>query len=115
MKRQIGNPGFRIWLLGDSNPRNWEHRLDTPLDPRHPARHNIWTPVLDVVQDGLYRDSARLHLDFSAVFIRNAVANASDKLPRGDRRWSGRVAAELRAYSQLVEGARRADGPRCGC
>jgi hypothetical protein len=46
MKPLVGDPDFPIWLLGDSNPKGWQSVLETPLDPRHPARHNIWTPVL---------------------------------------------------------------------
>jgi len=112
MKREIGSPVSGIWLLGDSNPINWDKQLGAPFDPRHPARHSIWTSVLDVIQDRLYRDSARLRLDSSVLFIRNAVANASDKPRPGDSRWSERVAAEIRSYTQLVQEACRPDGAR---
>jgi hypothetical protein len=41
----------KIWLLGHSYPEAWVHVLNEPLDPRHPTRHNIWTPVLDRLQE----------------------------------------------------------------
>lgn len=56
MKKDIENKAFNIWLLGDSNPKNWDSILETPLDPRHPARHSIWTPVIDVIQDQAFRE-----------------------------------------------------------
>lgn len=54
MKDHTGDLSFPIWLLGDSNPKNWQDRLDTPLDPRHPAVHNIWTPIIDIIQREVY-------------------------------------------------------------
>ena len=71
MKDFTGNPEFPIWLIGDSPPEKWADRLDTPLDPRHPARHSIWTSVADPMQDRLYRQR-RLRLDTSRLYIRNA-------------------------------------------
>lgn len=32
MQRSVGNPRFPIWLLADSNPRQWQSVLQTPLD-----------------------------------------------------------------------------------
>jgi hypothetical protein len=51
MAADVGNKNFPIWLLGDSNPERWQGELKTPFDPRHPVRHNIWTSILDVIQD----------------------------------------------------------------
>jgi hypothetical protein len=73
MKDSTGEPEFPIWLIGDSPPEAWADKLDTPLDPRHPARHNIWTAVLDSLQDRLYRQR-RLRLDASQLYIRNAIS-----------------------------------------
>lgn len=70
MKNFGGNPEFPIWLIGDSPPEAWVDKLDTPLDSRHPARHNIWTSVLDPLQDRLYRQR-KLRLDTSRLYIRN--------------------------------------------
>jgi hypothetical protein len=72
MKDSVGKPEFPIWLIGDSPPEAWAAKLDTPLDPRHPARHSIWTSVADPMQDMLYRQS-KLRLDMSRLYIRNAM------------------------------------------
>ena len=71
MKDFAGYPEFPIWLVGDSPPDKWADKLDTPLDPRHPARHSIWTSVADPMQDRLYRQR-KLRLDTSRLYIRNA-------------------------------------------
>ena len=71
MKEFAGDPKFPIWLIGDSPPEAWADKLDIPLDPRHPARHSIWTSVADPMQDRLYR-LKRLRLDTSRLYIRNA-------------------------------------------
>ena len=41
MLKEYGSKNFPIWLLGDSNPINFHQKLTYPLDPLHPARHNI--------------------------------------------------------------------------
>ena len=56
MKKEVGSKSFPIWLLGDSNPEQWQNKLDEPLDSRHPIRHNIWTSVLNVIQDRIFRE-----------------------------------------------------------
>lgn len=73
MKDSTGDPEFPIWLIGDSPPEAWADKLDTPLDPRHPARHSIWTSVADPIQDRLYRMSKR-RMDTSQLYIRNAMS-----------------------------------------
>ena len=61
----------RIWLIGDSPPKNWHDKLKVPLDSRHPARHNIWTSVLDMIQETVFHDGLRL--DSERIYVRNAV------------------------------------------
>jgi len=63
-------PECRIWLIGDSPPKCHEV-LDVPLDSRHPARHNIWTPVLDRIQERVFSEGLRL--DSDRLYVRNAV------------------------------------------
>jgi len=87
MKKEVGNKDFAIWLLGDSNPENWQDILETPLDPRHPARHNIWTPILDVIQDRVFR-KCRSRMNTSSIYIRNAVEDPNDKPPKNAVDWS---------------------------
>jgi len=78
MKQETGDKSFPLWLIGDSEPDNWKEIFDTPFDPRHPIRHNIWMSVMDGVQDILYR-RLRARIDTSKLYIRNAVKNAGDK------------------------------------
>lgn len=78
MKDFTGDPEFPIWLMGDSPPEAWMDKLDTPLDPRHPARHNIWTSVADIIQDKLYRQR-KLRLDTSRLYIRNVMNKPLNK------------------------------------
>ncbi len=81
MQDFCGDPQFPIWLVADSEPKNWHSLLLTPLDPRHPARHNIWTSVLEYIQDTLYRRDKR-RFNSETLYIRNAVGNPDDK-PEG--------------------------------
>lgn len=101
MRREDGNLDFPIWLLGDSNPRNWEDVLETPLDPRHPARHNIWTSVLDIINEQVFK-TCRSRLDSSRLYTRNAVERAKDKPTDDALEWSGKVTEELEVFRQLV-------------
>lgn len=101
MKSEIGDKNFQIWLLGDSNPKNWQEILVTPLDPRHPARHSIWTPVLDVIQDSVFRN-ARKRVDTSSVYIRNAIENPFDKPTENQNNWNENVEQANRELSQLI-------------
>ena len=78
MKDFAGGPEFPIWLIGHSPPPAWVDKLDTPLDPRHPARHNIWTSVADPMQDRLYTQG-KLRLDTSRLYIRNAMLSLDEQ------------------------------------
>ena len=79
MKEFTGDPKFPIWLIGDSPSEAWADKLDTPLDPRHPAQHNIWTSVADPMQDRLYRQG-KLRLDTSRLYIRNAMLSLGEQI-----------------------------------
>jgi hypothetical protein len=102
MKSEIGDKGFPIWLLGDSNPRNWQEDLESPLDPRHPARHNIWTSVLDVIQDRVYRER-RLRVDTSALYIRNAIGDPSNKPPENISYWDPLIEQGVVEFRQSLD------------
>lgn len=78
MRDSTGDPKFPVWLVADSAPRNWHRLLLIPLDPRHPARHNIWTSVLECMQDTLYRRERR-RFDTKRLYIRNVITNPDDK------------------------------------
>jgi hypothetical protein len=101
MQREIGSMDSPIWLLGDSNPKNWADALEAPLDPRHPARHSIWTSVLDVIQDKVYKE-ARLRVDTSNLFIRNAIEDPKYK-PLGSKIiWQNPVVDQVMDHRGLL-------------
>jgi hypothetical protein len=102
MEREDGNKKFPIWLLGDSNPKNWQNALVKPLDWRHPARHNIWTPILEVIQDRVYR-KCRARVEMSSVYIRNAIADPGDKPVNNDTSWSLVVQQEVGILGTLID------------
>jgi hypothetical protein len=102
MKREAGEPSFPIWLLGDSEPRNWNMVLDTPLDPRHPARHNIWTPVLDVMQDRFFRER-QARMNTKPLFIRNAIGDPQFKPAGNVLQWPMPVEDEIQHLHRLLE------------
>jgi hypothetical protein len=102
MIRETSCRDFPLWLLGDSNPKNWATTLDTPLDPRHPARHSIWTSVLDVIQDRVYRQS-KLRVDTSNLYIRNAIGDPVDKQQGTMILWSDPVCQELGSFYTTIK------------
>ena len=101
MLKESGDKHFPIWLVGDSNTKNWADQLGTPLDPRHPAIHNIWTPILDVIQDKVYRDS-HLRIDASKLYIRNAIECATDKPDRREKDWSEKNQNKIKELNVLL-------------
>ena len=92
---------YPIWLIGDSSPAKWEADLDDPLDARHPARHNIWTPILEALQSRLFM-SNRSRLDTNDLYIRNAVHRADEKPDGRAVEWSPRLEEETRELGQLL-------------
>ena len=102
MDRDIGRREFPIWLLGDSNPPQWQSQLRSPFDPRHPVRHNIWTSVLDVIQDTVYRE-ARLRVETHYIYIRNAVEDPNVKPAQDDVEWSRDLENEVSELRLLLK------------
>jgi hypothetical protein len=101
MQREVGDRHSEIWLLGDSNPRRWQDVLEAPFDPRHPARHSIWTPVLDVIQDQVYR-KCRRRLDTSSLYIRNAVEDPTGKPASQSVTWEGISETEAACFREIL-------------
>lgn len=101
MNRETGSKAYPIWLIADSSPPRWEEHLQQPLDPRHPARHSIWTPILEGIQGQVFQ-AAHTRIDTADLYIRNAVHNAADKPPYRRPNWSSRLAAETCELSGLV-------------
>ena len=102
MQKEDGDKDFPIWLLGDSNPSHWQDVLVTPLDPRHPARHSIWTPVLDVIQDKVFR-KCKSRVDVSTIYIRNAIEDPEEKPSGKSLHWDMKLGSENLAFRQLLD------------
>lgn len=102
MKDRDRVPSLPIWLIGDSNPPRSEKYLEVPLDARHPARHNIWTPILDIIQDRVYRAEGR-RVDESYFFIRNAVECANTRPAGTLHLWPEHLLAALADFHEEVE------------
>ena len=102
MNRDSGLMDFPVWLIGDSSPTKWEAHLEHPLDSKHPARHNIWTPILEGIQSSLYA-STRKRLRTDEIYIRNAVHHSSTK-PRGNAvKWSSDLDEETGEMTRLLD------------
>jgi hypothetical protein len=101
MERTSGDPAFPIWLIGDSNPPQWEAHLKTPLDSRHPIRHNIWTSVLEVVQGNVFAHSGR-RLNTKDMYVRNSVESPGDKPERNMKEWPTKAMAEVTILTRLL-------------
>ena len=70
MLRGPGNKDSSIWLMGDSSLLKWGEYLDEPLDSRHPARHDIWTTVLEGIQKQVFLGDCR-RVDDSQLYVRS--------------------------------------------
>lgn len=86
-----GLPEYKIWLIGDSNPGCFK-KIHYPLDKKHPIRHNIWTSILDEIQDYIYRSCINdgiypRRLDADKLYIRNAVEDRKDRALVTSLKW----------------------------
>jgi|SRR5579862_8028717 len=92
MYRETGDHNSAVWLLADSNPKSENHDPEpvdprhplTPLDRRHPTRHNIWTPILDVLQREVFA-ACKSRLNDGDLYIRNAVGDSDHKRDQEQR------------------------------
>ncbi|MCY1072993.1 hypothetical protein [Archangium lansingense] len=101
MARDAGQKSSALGLLGDSEPANFSDRLTVPLDRLHPTRHNIWTPILDVIQAHAFR-AHRVRLDDSELYVRNAVKHPERK-PRPDvAGWQDEVCSDVTEFERLL-------------
>jgi hypothetical protein len=101
MMKETGDRNSEIWLLGDSNPKKWQAILETPFDPRHPARHSIWTPVLEAIQDRVFRE-CRSRVDTSLMYVRNAIENPDGKPSSRNIDWGIGVEKEVQEFQDIV-------------
>ena len=102
MDRDSGHKDSPIWLLGDSPPETWQDRLAVPLDPRHPARHNIWTPIIDGIQGRVFQPH-RIRVDATKVYVRNAIDRAAAKKEVQGRDWTY-IASQIEELKELLKG-----------
>ena len=102
MLRESGNKNSSIWLIGDSSPPQWREYLDEPLDARHPARHNIWTPVLEGIQRQAFFGGRR-RVDDSQLYVRNAVHNSEDRPRASAMDWDLKLSEETDDFHKLLE------------
>ncbi len=87
MKRELGERTYPIWLL---------------INPKYPAvRHDIWRPVLDEIQDRVFRE-LQTRIDTSNIFIRSAVGDGGI-VPNTLNWWGREVAKEIEFYRGIVE------------
>ena len=102
MRRESGCRRWPIWLVGDSSPEAWADDLDEPLDPRHPARHSIWTPVLERIQGQVYR-CGRRRVDETRLYVTNAVHDSGDRPEVGDAKWGPELREKADRFGEQLE------------
>lgn len=102
MKSETGSKESEIWLLGDSNPKRWQSELDTPLDPKHPARHNIWTPIVEGIQERAYEAISR-RMNTKPFYIRNAVQDPSIKPPHNQTEWDSSIVEAIQYVKNVIK------------
>jgi hypothetical protein len=88
--------------MGDSPPEQWKSSLEEPLDRRHPARHNIWTPVVDVVQNEAFAKKG-WRLDEARLYVRNAVSAESAKPDDAATDWGPETLYQGKTLANLLE------------
>lgn len=102
MKTEHNSKNFPIWVIGDSPPRNFADRLKYPLDKKHPARHNIWTSVVDEIQENLFKADHRRFLS-GQVYIRNAIRDINLKPKATANTWEQGVNIEIHDLAKLAK------------
>jgi hypothetical protein len=87
IQADVGNRDFPLWLIGDANLTPGKTGPFTPVDARHRVWHMIWTPVLHVIEDRVYRGS-RLRMDTRGIHFRNILADLALKPEPAYKEWS---------------------------
>ncbi|WP_068963773.1 hypothetical protein [Desulfosporosinus sp. BG] len=86
LKQDTGERAYPIWLL---------------VNPKHPTvRHNIWSPILDEIQDRVYRE-IQTRIDTTNIFMRNAVSDCR-LVPNTLNWWGSEVAREIAEFKEIV-------------
>ena len=71
------------------------------MDSRHPARHNIWTPIILGIQERMFLADRRM-VDTSRLSLRNAVQDAGDKPLPNAKDWNPELANAASEFGELV-------------
>ncbi|MBC2725837.1 hypothetical protein [Desulfosporosinus sp.] len=85
MKRESGDKSYPIWVL---------------INPKHPISHDNWTPVLDAIQDKVYREM-HTRIETNNIYFRNAVSE-SRLVPNTLNWWGPEVAKEIELFRKLA-------------
>ena len=86
MKKEPENTSYPIWLV---------------VNPKYPAvRNDIWTPILDEIQDKVYR-TLHIRIDTETIFIKNAVSDLGI-LPYTLNWWAVELDKEIVMFRESV-------------
>ena len=66
------------------------------------VRHNIWTAILDAIQDRVFREG-KGRVDTLSLYIRNAVDNPAKKPGRTSKEWKPVTENEIDGLRQAIE------------
>jgi hypothetical protein len=87
MKRELGKRTYPIWLI---------------VNPKYPAvRHDIWRPILDEIQDRVFREF-QTRIDTTDIYIRSAVGD-NGIVPNTLNWWGREVAKEIDFYREIIQ------------
>ena len=85
MKRESGERSCPIWVV---------------FNPKHPISHDNWTPVLDEIQDKVYR-KFKTRIESSDIYFRYAVRDAS-VVPNTLNWWGAEVVQEIESFREIA-------------
>ncbi|KUO74173.1 MAG: hypothetical protein APF81_04595 [Desulfosporosinus sp. BRH_c37] len=85
MKRELGERSYPIWVL---------------FNPKHPISHDNWTPILDEIQDKVYRE-LNTRIETADIYFRNVVSD-SRMVPNTLNWWGPEVAKEIELFREII-------------
>lgn len=85
MKRESGEKNYPIWVV---------------MNPKHPISHENWTPILDEIQDRVYREM-NTRIETANIYFRNAVSE-SRLVPNTLNWWGPEVAKEIELFRKIA-------------
>ena len=85
MRRESGQKDFPIWVL---------------FNPKHPISHDNWTPVLDGIQDKVYREM-NTRIETTNIYYRDVVSD-SRIVPNTLNWWGPEVVKEIELFRKTV-------------